>query len=371
MLDQAEIGHRAGGSHGACRIFRLGYDDPGYVYLAVRAGRLWAELEEARGERLLHPTPQLTFGPQMRQVRAAMTEAGAACEAIEAAEARARFPGVNVTGEVLVEPDSAVIAADRALAALAALACPAGGIMSGTRVTSLADDGRRVLVGTAAGGVEARRVLVCAGPWTAGLLAAGGIAVPGSATLEQLAYLAPARSAAVGQQRGMPIFVHYGGEFAYGLPVPGSDRYKVGIHHGGPPVDPDRQDRAGDPALGSRIERAARTFLPGFDPHPVRVERCVYDNSPDTDFIVDRIGNVVIGSGTSGHGFKFGPLLGEWLAALAADAAGQRDRRRAPSSSGAIPGGQDRFGLGRFSAGNPARAGRPPARAGGRPGDSA
>jgi sarcosine oxidase len=49
----------------------------------------------------------------------------------------------------------------------------------------------------------------------------------------------------------------------------------------------------------------------------VRTERCVYDNSPDEDFIVDRVGRVVIGSGTSGHGFKFGPLLGEWLADLA------------------------------------------------------
>jgi glycine/D-amino acid oxidase-like deaminating enzyme len=47
------------------------------------------------------------------------------------------------------------------------------------------------------------------------------------------------------------------------------------------------------------------------------VERCVYDNTPDEDFILDRIGNVVVGCGTSGHGFKFGPLLGEWLAALA------------------------------------------------------
>ena len=47
-------------------------------------------------------------------------------------------------------------------------------------------------------------------------------------------------------------------------------------------------------------------------------ERCVYDNTPDEDFIVDRIGNIVIGCGTSGHGFKFGPLLGEWLAALTA-----------------------------------------------------
>jgi glycine/D-amino acid oxidase-like deaminating enzyme len=43
----------------------------------------------------------------------------------------------------------------------------------------------------------------------------------------------------------------------------------------------------------------------------------VYDNSADTDFVLDRVGNVVVGCGTSGHGFKFGPLLGELLADLA------------------------------------------------------
>jgi sarcosine oxidase len=312
VVDQAEIGHRDGGSHGACRIFRLGYNEPGYVLLARQASALWTELETACGERLLHPTPQLTIGPDLPAVRAAMRAAGAPCELLPAAEAMARFPGVHVTGEVLVEPDSAVIAADRALTGLAGLIPE---ISTGVRVTSLADDGRRVRAWTDAGQVEARRVIVCAGPWTPGLLATAGISVPGSATLEQVAYLDPAHAAAP----VMPIFVHYGGAFPYGLPVPGSRQYKFGLHHSGRPADPDHQARAADPGLLRRVEQAARTYLPGCDPAPVAMERCVYDNSPDEDFLVGRIGNVVIGSGTSGHGFKFGPLLGAWLAGLAAD----------------------------------------------------
>src|SRR5262249_7076912 len=149
----------------------------------------------------------------------------------------------------------------------------------------------------------------------------------------------------------MPIFVHYSAEFPYGLPVPGTHHYKVGLHHSGPLVEPDRQDQRDDPGLSRRIEHAVRTFLPGFDPRPVAVERCIYDNSPDTDFIVDRVGNVVIGSGTSGHGFKFGPLLGEWLAALALDTAGDAGR------AGAVPAVPDRFALSRFQ-GLPSRPGR-------------
>jgi sarcosine oxidase len=52
----------------------------------------------------------------------------------------------------------------------------------------------------------------------------------------------------------------------------------------------------------------------------VTTERCVYDNSPDGDFVLDRVGRVVIGAGTSGHGFKFAPLIGEVLADLATGA---------------------------------------------------
>ena len=67
-------------------------------------------------------------------------------------------------------------------------------------------------------------------------------------------------------------------------------------------------------------------------------ERCLYDNSADGDFVLDRVGDVVVGCGTSGHGFKFGPLLGELLADLAdgieprVDLSPFRlDRRQAPA----------------------------------------
>jgi sarcosine oxidase len=336
VLEQEVSGHLGSGSHGTCRIFRFGYDEPAYVTLARQARQPWAELEDAGGERLLHPTPQLTFGPQMPQVRAAMLAAGAACELLPPGEAAARFPCVRATGEVLFESESAVIAADRAMTCLAGLA---GEIRTGARVTRLADDGRRVRVSTSAGDLEAGVVIVCAGPWTSGLLATAGIAVPGSASLEQIAYVAPADDA---RAATMPIFVHYSAEFPYGLPVPGTHRYKIGLHHSGPPVEPDHQGQRTDRGLSRRIEQAVRTFLPGFDPRPVAVERCIYDNSPDTDFIVDRVGNVVIGSGTSGHGFKFGPLLGEWLAGLALGTAGGTGQART------VPAVPAQFALSRF-----------------------
>jgi sarcosine oxidase len=328
LLEQAEVGHEASGSKGSCRIFRLGYDDADWVAMAMRARGPWSELEDECGQRLLHPTPHLTFGEQLDEVRDAMRAAGASHELLTEAEAAARFPGIATGGPALLEPESCVISADAALQALAA-AVP--DIRSGVTVTGIADDGREVTVRTASGPVFADVAVVCAGPWTTALLAGSGIAVPSEATMEQVGYVATGDA----PDPALPIFICHGPPEPYGLPVPGGALYKIGFHHSGPVTDPSSQDQEPDDELTERLTDLARQHLPGLNPDLVRSERCVYDNSPDEDFIVDRVGQIVIGSGTSGHGFKFGPLLGEWLADLATN--------RGPDPAAR------RFSLGRFA----------------------
>ena len=328
VLEQATVGHPGAGSKGSCRIFRLGYPDPEYVALARQAGQFWAELEHARGTQLRTPVPQLTFGPGLGAVRQAMLAAGAPCELLPAAEAARRFPGVAVPGPVLLEPESSVINADAALRALAA-----GSVLrEHTRVTGIRDHGRRVTVSTGDGPLTCRAVIVSAGPWTAGLLGTAGITLPSAPTEEQVAYL----GLSGGAVPDPPILIEHGGRAGYGLPVPGAALYKTGLHHGGPAADPDRQDQDQDPGLAGDLAGFLRRCLPGLTSSPVSFERCVYDNSPDEDFVIGRIGNVIIGSGTSGHGFKFGPLLGDWLAALATreSVGAQLSRRFSPRRFG-------------------------------------
>jgi sarcosine oxidase len=329
VFEQAKIGHPAAGSKGSCRIFRLGYPEPAYVTAARQAGELWRVLEAESGRRILLPTPQLTFGTGLRAVHDAMRAAGAPCELLPAAETADRFPAVRIGGPALLEPESCVIAADAALEVLAS-AVPE--IRTGVRVLRLSDDGRHVTVRTSTGPVTARTAVITAGPWSGALLATLGLPLPGRPTLEQVAYL---RRAEPGAEA--PIFICHADRAPYGLPVPGSPLYKIGIHPSGPPTDPDAQDESADPYLISKLSEVAKHYLPGYDTEPTATERCVYDNSPDEDFVVDRIGNVVVGSGTSGHGFKFGPLLGEWLADLATGAAG-----------GPGPELRQRFALSRF-----------------------
>jgi sarcosine oxidase len=324
LLEQAEVGHEGAGSKGSCRIFRLGYPDAGYVDAARLAGEKWRELEAESGRTILQPAPQLSFGSQMHAVQEAMRQAGAPCELLTEAEARDRFPSVATGGPALLEPESAVIAAREALAALAA-GTPE--LRTGVRVTALADDGRQVTLQTSAGPVHARVAVVAAGPWTSGLL--GGVTLPTRPTLEQVAYLRPIDAAAA----PAPIFICHDAPSPYGLPVPGSPLYKIGIHQGGPITDPDAQARVPAEDLLHQVTLAASRHLRGYEPEPADTERCIYDNTPDEDFVLDRVGNIVVGCGTSGHGFKFGPLLGDWLAGLATG-----DRGAAP----------ERFAMGRF-----------------------
>jgi sarcosine oxidase len=335
VLEQAHIGHAGAGSKGSCRIFRLGYPDPSYVAAARRAGELWRELEAESGRQLRWPAPQLSFGPGLPDVQRALQAAGAPGEVLAAAEVAARFPEVRVGGPALLEPESAAIAADHALEVLAARA---GEIRTGVRVVRLADDGRQVTLHTSAGPVTARTAIVTAGPWSRGLLAPLGVAVPTTPTLEQVGYLRPAATPSGPGAADTPIFICHDDQTPYGLPVPGSPLYKIGMHTSGRRTDPDAQDQSPDPELISRLSRIAARLLPGYDPAPAATERCVYDNTPDEDFVVDRIGNVVVGCGTSGHGFKFGPLFGEWLADLATGATDALD-----------PGLRARFAAGRFA----------------------
>jgi len=350
VLEQADVGHPDSGSKGKCRIFRLGYPDPGYVRAAQRSAELWHQLEAKSDRQILWPTPQLTLGAGLRSVQQAMEAVGAPCELLTAAEAAYRFPAVRSGGPALLEPDSAVIAADEALAALAA---GTADLRTSVRVLRLADRGDQVMLRTSAGPVTARTAIITAGPWSGGLLATLGVPLPGRSTLEQVSYLRPVTNdrsgpagtstAVTGNAPRAPIFLCHTDRSPYGLPVPGSALYKIGIHPSGPAIDPDAQDQSPDRRLAVQLADAASRYLPGYDPEPVSTERCVYDNSPDEDFVVDRVGNVVIGSGTSGHGFKFGPLLGEWLADLATGSIGP-----AGEMDGAL---RERFAIGRFRPG--------------------
>jgi sarcosine oxidase len=322
VLEQDVVGHARGSSHGASRIFRLGYDDADYVAMAAASAPLWRELEQETHEPgLLTVTGALVAGPGMRDVQRALAAAGVACDELDEQEARRRHPEVALSGHVLWEPAAGVLAADRCLGALAHAMTASGGRLGvQTRVLTAADDDRGVTLTTPGGSVRARVAVLCCGAWAPALLRPLGVTFEMVATREQIAYVAPfgpGGSRAEGPQ--VPVFIQWDEPSYYGLPTPTRGWYKLAEHGTGPVVDPTDEGRslAPDPVVAGRLRAAAGRFLPGFDSEPVAQETCLYDNTPDRHFIVDRHGHLVVGAGTSGHGFKFAPLLGEALACLA------------------------------------------------------
>jgi sarcosine oxidase len=338
------VGHAGSGSKGDARIFRLGYPESHYAEMAVLARARWHDLQAATGTQLLHPTGQVTFGdePTVHAIDAALTAAGVPPEELSAAAAARRFPGISPTGTVLVETGSGVLAADACLRALRHAG--AFEIRTGCLVTSLRQTADAVTVALAdSTSLQADIVVDCAGPAALGLLdmRAGVAADP---SLPQVAYFALRSGAEVVP----PIFIEWGDDMVYGLPVPHggahAGTYKVSHHTPGPalhafdPTDPS-PFIGDDPELLAQLTNAVARLLPSLHPEPVATERCVYDNSPDDDFVLDRVGRIVVGCGTSGHAFKFGPLLGELLADLAEDRTPTIDLtrfslRRSPPAAG-------------------------------------
>jgi sarcosine oxidase len=181
--------------------------------------------------------------------------------------------------------------------------------------------GGRVRVRTAARTCEAGQLVLAAGAWMTALLPELAPLlrperqVLGWFTVSNPEVFAPGR---------FPIFVHEADEGVfYGFPefeVPG---FKIGrYHHLGEQVDPESMDRTCRPDDEDALRRAVARYFPGADGPLVRAAACLFTNTPDEHFIIDRhpeAGEVLVVSPCSGHGFKFCSVVGEIVADLVTD----------------------------------------------------
>ncbi len=300
LLEQFQVGHERGSSHGRSRIVRLAYPEVEFVELAKEAFVGWRELEQESGQELLELNGLLELVEDSdRSSRDALEAAGAEYELLDAAGARERWPvGVPDGWTALFQPEAGIVRADLAHRAFVDRALARGArLQEETRVESLDD-------------VDAKAVVVTAGPWVKSFFPD----LPVRTTRETVAYF---------RREGdpLPSVVHLDpvtrGHAMYSLhdAVHG---LKAGAHHAGAEVSPEEQGEP-DPALVERIsEWVARTY-PDADPNPVGTETCMYTTTADEHFILECRGKVVIGSACSGHGFKFAPAIGSRLAGMAAD----------------------------------------------------
>ncbi len=329
LLEQFEPGHTRGSSHGDGRIIRLAYSEAIYVQMMLLAYEGWAELAARAGEPMTRQTGGWDCGPsghpELAQLEHSFRTFDVPYERLSAAESNRRFPHFHLEpgSEALYQPDAGVVFPSQAVLALWRLIRAGGGdAVSGERVVAIEEAGEQVVVRARSGRCwRAARLVVAAGGWAAPLLAETGLTLPLSVTQEQVGYFLPADTLPH-DASAMPVFIDYHTpDPFYGLPQLAVPGVKVGWHHTGAEIDPDAPQPLDDEALRT-VERWVAERLPHLVPTATHPLRCLYTNSPDYHFILDRhpeLPQIIIGSGFSGHGFKFGPVLGTILAALALD----------------------------------------------------
>jgi monomeric sarcosine oxidase len=320
VLEAFEPGHRRGSSHGSARIFRQAYPDPLYVRLTGEAQRLWRQLADEAGEEFILTTGGLDFGPAREQekMHEILRAFGVPAELMPPAAAAERWPGIAFGRDpVMFQPDAGVIDAERAMSAMRALAQARGAqIHYGSPVLSLSASGAGAVVRTADRSWHASVVVVAAGAWLEPLLG-GLVALPPLVVTQQQAFHFVPRASA----RPWPTFVYRGEVVMYGLlagrdgEVPGA--IKVGRHDLGPVTTGDDRDGIVSPAGREEVRAFVRETLEGLGPDPVGELTCLYTSTATEDFILDRQGPFVVCSACSGHGAKFAPLTGEFVADLA------------------------------------------------------
>ena len=333
LVDQAALPNPQGASVDYSKIFRFAYPDALYVQMAVEALALWRKLEEESATHLLNETGILLIGNRAdsfeTQTYEALRSLNLKAEMLSSEEVAARFPQFNkeAIGFAVFDPSGGVLYADKAVQVSINLACKFGvKVFENERISAIARKANHNLIRSESGNEWiCEKVLIASGPWTRKLLP--DFANLLTTTQQEVVYFEPVQNSAKLLNNGkakfamseFPIFIEIDSGF-YGFPIHHNGAMKTGNHLRGKPIDPYTFDeKVGEEFIQRCREFFARTIPALADAHVVKSHVCIYNNSPDEDFIIDwhpDIEGVLLATGFSGHGFKFGPLIGRIVAEL-------------------------------------------------------
>jgi sarcosine oxidase len=323
-FDRFDPPHAHGSSHGESRIIREAYfEHPAYVPLVQRAYELWAELAQRSRTVLYRRTGGVMIGSAGSElVEGALRSAREHAlphELLEPGAIRERFPALAPADDMIgvLEPRAGILFPERCVAAHLALAREAGAELHVAEpVLGWVVDGTGVRIFTPHGEHRADRLVLSAGAWLGELLP--DLSLPLRVERQVLGWFdAPAQAALFAPERcPVHLWQFDGRRFFYGFPDLG-EGVKVARHHQGRAATPDSVDREVSAAEVADLRGLVRRFVPHADGRLRRSTVCLYTNTPDEHFWIDRHPGhpqVLIVSACSGHGFKFASAIGEVVA---------------------------------------------------------
>jgi glycine/D-amino acid oxidase-like deaminating enzyme len=301
----------------------MGYGaDEIYTRMAQRSLEFWKELSGSGDAPLFHPTGVLWLGRAgdryMENTLGALSRAGAALEELSPADLSRRFPQIEL-GAIdwgILEMEYGALLARRAVAAVADRAQKAGVVRIEAAAAAPPGSGRLESLPLSSGeAIHAGTFVFACGPWL-GKLFPDLLGDRLFVTRQEIFYFGPAAGDGRFRPPAMPAWLDLTEEM-YGIPDLEGRGFKLAPDTHGPRFDPDTGDRSVSPE-GVAAARAyvGRRFPALRDSPLLAAEVCQYENTSNGDFLIDRhpdFGNVWLAGGGSGHGFKHGPAVAEYV----------------------------------------------------------
>jgi sarcosine oxidase len=332
LLDAYGPANSRASSGGETRVIRMGYGpDELYTRWSARSLPIWQEFAQRTGKELFHRTGVLWLSNDADaytvQLLDVLTRNKLVLEKLSAGEIHRRWPQIkfaDVTWGVL-EPESGLLMARKAVQALVKDAVKNGVEFAHASVQPPESaSGKLEVVRTIAGNSISAGVFVFAcGPWLPKLFPT--VLVDRiSPTRQEVFFLGTPLGSDAFRPPKMPVWLHHThADLPYALPDIDNRGFKIAFDRHGPDFDPDTGPRV----IGEKSISALRAYLKEhvpalYDAPIVETRVCQYENTSNGDFLIDRhpeYENVWMIGGGSGHGFKHGPALGEYVSARILD----------------------------------------------------
>ena len=341
LIDAYGAANDLSSSGDGSRIIRMGYgDDEIYTRWARRALGLWQDFFSLVNEPLFHRTGVLWLAhdddPYPAKCAATLAKVGIVCEQLSTAQLNHRYPQfvADDIAWAMLEPDSGALVAKRAVQAVVREAIRIGVAYRQEVVRApggpngeqrwldclVTESGERVSAGS--------YVFAC-GPWLPKIFpeVLGDRLHP---TRQEVFYFDCGLNRQQFAASALPIWIDFKDE-AYGFPDLENRGVKVASDRHGLSFDPDKGDRVATVSGLAEVRALLARRIPALANAPVAEARvCQYENTWNGDFLIDRhpgLANVWLVGGGSGHGFKHGPVVGEYVAArIEGEAAGLEPR---------------------------------------------
>ena len=334
-LEQFDISHEFGSHAGQSRIIRKAYfEHPGYVPLLERAYENWEALEWETGKQVYYKTGLLYAGnPNNEMIKGVERSAGLYnidLDQMNIAAAADQFPQFKFPDdfEILFEPEAGFITPEKAIRLYASQAKKNGAaIHSNEKVIDWKKDKNIILLKTDKQTYQCDKLIITAGAWAGKMIP--GLADKIKVTRQFVAWIKTKNDDQF-ELNKFPCWMISDDEkhgCYYGFPLLDTEKFgepaglKLAHHFPNEVTDPDKVDRLTTEKDIQNLNYCLNKYLPGVFDSILHTKICLYANSPDENFIIDKLPgyeeNVSIACGFSGHGFKFASVVGEILADLA------------------------------------------------------